>query len=254
MAARRRALAASPRRAVLPPLLLAIETSGALPSVALLRGATLVAERRSAPGRPGSEPLLPAIDALLRRAGCALGAVEAFAVAVGPGSFTGLRVGIATLKGLAFGSGAPVAAVGTLAALALRAPRGRDPIVAVLDARRDEVYAAGFSWQGNALEPAGLPEGLYGAAELAARLSLRCVLVGDGVAVCGAAAREALGRGLRVVPPPRGRPRAREVGLLGAEILRRGAGIDVADLVPRYLRRAEAEVRRTGLATESAGG
>jgi tRNA threonylcarbamoyladenosine biosynthesis protein TsaB len=245
LAARRRALS---RRG---PLLLAIETSGALPSVALLRGEELVAERRTAPGRPGREPLLPAIDALLRRAGCALDEVEAFAVAVGPGSFTGLRIGVATLKGLAFGGCAPVAAVGTLDALALRAPRGRDPVVAVLDARRGEVYAAGFAWQGPRLARAGLPEGLYGAEELAARLPARCVLVGDGVLVCGAACRAALGRGLRAVPPPRGRPRAREVGLLGAELLREGRGIDAADLVPRYLRRAEAEVRRTGVRTEA---
>jgi tRNA threonylcarbamoyladenosine biosynthesis protein TsaB len=225
-----------------------------MPSVALLRGAELLAERRAAPGRPGREPLLPAIDALLRRAGCELAAIEAFAVSVGPGSFTGLRIGIATLKGLAFGSGAPVAAVGTLAALALRVPRGRDPVLAVLDARRNEVYAAGFSWQGDAILPAVLPEGLYGAAELVAQLPPRCVLVGDGVLVCGAAARQALGRGLRLVAPPRGRPRAREVGLLGAGLLRLGSGVDAADLIPRYLRRAEAEVRRTGIATEPARG
>ena len=235
------------------PLLLALETSGGRPSVALARGGELLAERRAAPGRPGREPLLPAIDALLRRAGFALADVEAFAVAVGPGSFTGLRIGIATLKGLAFGSAAPVAAVGTLDALALRAPRGRDPIVAALDARRGEVYAAGFAWQGEALAPAALPEGLYGAEELAARLPARCVLVGDGVLVCGTAARAARGRGLRAIAPPRGRPRAREVALLGAALLREGRGVDAADLVPRYLRRAEAEVRRTGLATEPAG-
>lgn len=235
-------------------LLLAIETSGAEPSVALLRGAELVAERRASAHRPGSETLLPAIDALLRRARCELAAIGAFAVSAGPGSFTGLRVGIATAKGLAFGSAVPVAAVGTLAALALRAPRGRDPIVAVLDARREEVYAAGFTRSGDALLPGELPEGLYSADELAARLPARCVLVGDGVAVCGERIRSALGTGVRLLPPPRGRARARDVGVLGHRLLERGEGVDPAELVPRYVRRAEAEVRRTGERTEPTGG
>ena len=235
------------------PLLLALESSGAEPSAALFRGAELLGERRARPGRPGSEMLLPAVDALLRRAGVGASALDAFAVGVGPGSFTGLRVGIATLKGLAFGSRAPVAAVGTLAALALRAPRSADLLVAVLDARRGEVYAASFLRDGHALEPAGLPEGLYTPEDLVSRLPPRCLLVGDGVAVCGERLSGALGPGVRCVPPPRGRPRAREVGTLGLAMLRRGEGIDAADLVPCYLRRAEAEVRRTGQATEAAG-
>jgi len=227
-------------------VVLAIETSGAQPSVALLRGEVLLAERRPRATSPGSETLLPAIDALLRRAGMGLASVDAFAVCAGPGSFTGLRVGIATVKGLAFGSREPIAAVGTLDALALRAPRTRDPVVAVLDARRDEVYAAAFARDGDALEPDLLPEGLYGAEELAALLPPRCVLVGDGVAVCGERLRAALGPGVRLLPPPRGRVRARDVGLLGFRLLERGEGLDAADLVPRYVRRAEAEVRRTG--------
>lgn len=212
--------------------------------MALLRGGALVAERHVAAGRPGSEGLLPAIDALLRRAGVAPAELGAFAVAVGPGSFTGLRVGIATLKGIAFGSAARVAAVPTLAALAQRAPRTRDLVVAVLDARRDEVYAAGYAWCGDEARPAGPPEGLYLPSELAGQLPERCVLVGDGVAVCGEAARAARGEGVRCVPPPRGRARAREVGRLGVRMLARGEGSTAADVLPRYVRRAEAEVRR----------
>jgi len=248
LAALRRALAS---RAL---LLLAVETSGAGPSVALFRGAELVAERRARAGRPGSEMLLPAIDSLLSAAGLRVADLEAFAVGAGPGSFTGLRVGIATVKGLAFGSGTPVAGVGTLAALALRAPRTRDPVVAVLDARRGEVYAASFRRDGEELEPTDLPEGLYTPADLASRLPSRCLLVGDGVAVCGESLRAALGPGVRLVPPPRGRPRAREIGALGLRLLARGQGVSAADLVPRYVRRAEAEARRTGQPTEPPGG
>ena len=100
------------------PLLLAVETATAAPSVALWRGDALLGERAADPGRPTAEALLPALDALLADAGLALAAVEAVAVSIGPGSFTGLRIGVATVKGLAFGTGRPAIAVSTLAAVA----------------------------------------------------------------------------------------------------------------------------------------
>jgi hypothetical protein len=74
--------------------------------------------------------------------------------------------------------------------------------------------------------------------------------VGEGALVCGARLRERLGPGVELVPPPAGVPRARHVGLLGARALARGEGVAAAALVPRYLRRAEAEVVRTGLRSE----
>ena len=126
------------------PLLLAVETATAAPSVALWRGDALLGERAADPGRATAEALLPALDALLADARVALAAVEGFAVSIGPGSFTGLRIGVATVKGLAFGTARPAVAVSTLAALARHAP-GPAPVAAVLDARRGEVYAAGFA-------------------------------------------------------------------------------------------------------------
>ena len=192
----------------------------------------------------------PAIDALLRRAG--VGARRdstAFAIAIGPGSFTGLRIGVATLKGLAFGSQAPVAAVSTLAALARAAGAGPEPVVALLDARRGEVYGGAFRRGGGQADPR-LPEGVCGAEQLAARLPARCRLVGEGAALVrgGACARRS-GRGVTLAPAP-GRARDRWPSSAPG-LLARGAGIPAAALVPRYLRRAEAEVRRTGRALRS---
>jgi tRNA threonylcarbamoyladenosine biosynthesis protein TsaB len=233
------------------PLLLAVESATPATSVALLRGDAVLAEVRRASDRPTAESLLPAVDALLREAGAALADVEAFAVSIGPGSFTGLRIGLATVKGLAFGTRRLAVAVPTLAALARRAPPGPGPVVAMLDARRGEVYAA--SYEGAAAEPAAPRlEGVFGAAELAAQLRSPCRLVGEGVAVCGEALRRALGPGVVLVPPPRGEPRAAEVGALGAALLAQGAAVDPAELVPRYQRRAQAEVLRTGQPFEPA--
>jgi tRNA threonylcarbamoyladenosine biosynthesis protein TsaB len=231
-------------------LLLALETAARAPSVALLRGGAPIAEERAPAGSTGAEGLLPCIDAALARAGVGLDAVEAVAVSIGPGSFTGLRVGVATAKGLVFGSQVPVVPVPTLAALAFLAPESEtEPVVALLDARRGELYAAGYRLRrppGSAREAEDCEplEGVYTPEELAARLPASCRLVGEGVPLCGARLRELCGPGLRLGPDAD--PRARDVGALGLRRLAGGGGIQAADLVPRYLRRAEAEVKRTG--------
>ncbi len=230
------------------PLLLAVESATARASVALLRGEELLAELLLDPGRPVSGTLLVGIDAVLARSGVTLDRVEAFAVSIGPGSFTGLRVGLATVKGLAFASERPVAAVPTLAALARTAGAAAEPVVALLDAQRGEVYAAGFE-DGEAARPlAGVPEALYTPGRLAELLPPECRLAGEGAE---AHARVlGLGAGRRLAAAPLGRPRAFQVGILGVRLLRAGLGRPAAELVPRYLRRAEAEARRTGQALE----
>jgi tRNA threonylcarbamoyladenosine biosynthesis protein TsaB len=225
------------------PLLLAVETATAAPSLALWRGDALLAERYTDAGRSTAEALLPALDALLADARLALAQVEAFAVSIGPGSFTGLRIGVATVKGLAFDTGRPALAVSTLAALARHAP-GPAPVAAVLDARRGEVYAAGFTRD----QPAGwLPEGVIAIEALAAVLPGGCQVVGEGASLCAEALR---GADVAVLPPPYPDTTARHVAALGAQAWVRGTALDAGDLVPRYWRRAEAEVKRTGLRFE----
>jgi tRNA threonylcarbamoyladenosine biosynthesis protein TsaB len=232
------------------PLLLAIETATtAAAGVALMRGDAVLVSRALPSERPASETLLPAVLEVLEEAGVALAAIEAFAVSVGPGSFTGLRVGVATVKGLAFGGEALVVPVPTLAALALRAAPAPGPIAALLDARRGEVYAAIYDGDPGLqprVGPAVLrPEAL---AEVVATLAaeLPCTVIGEGVAVVADALRARFGDALRLVPPPAGLPDAVAVGRLGARLLAAGAGIAAEALTPVYVRRAEAEVQRTG--------
>lgn len=218
--------------------LLAVECATADASVALFRDGVLVGEKSTHEGRHHAETLLGLVDAVLAGGEVGLAAVDAFAVSVGPGAFTSLRVGIASVKGLAFGSSAPVAPVSTLAALAFDVAPERSagrPVAALLDARRDEVYAALFRGDEEAF-----PEGVYAVEEMVARLPLDCVLVGSG-ADCHAAVLR--GRGEREFLPDRG-PRARSVGALGLQALARGEGVSAPDLQPRYLRRPDAEVQR----------
>jgi tRNA threonylcarbamoyladenosine biosynthesis protein TsaB len=227
-----------------PPLLLAVDTATEVASWALWRGERLVAEQAAEVGRPTAEGLLAALDALFARAGVGLDDVDGFAVSIGPGSFTGLRIGVATVKGLAFTPVKPVVGVPTLAALARHA-EGPGPVVALLDARRGEVYAAGFEKdaEGEPKPASWLPEGVVPVRELAGRLPAGCRLVGEGLAVCGDVFSSV---DLAPLAPPYPETTARHVAALGARRFATEALPSAAPLIPRYVRRAEAEVKRTG--------
>jgi tRNA threonylcarbamoyladenosine biosynthesis protein TsaB len=153
------------------------------------------------------------------------------------------------VKGLAFGSDRLVAPVPTLAALALRAVPTPGPIVALLDARRGEVYAAAYDGNlGGAARfgPAVLrPEAL---ADAIATLDARapCTVIGEGVPVVADLLQARFGDAVRFVSASAGRPDPVAVGRLAARLLAAGAGIAAEALAPVYVRRAEAEVQRTG--------
>jgi len=238
--------------------LLALCSATQTASVALLCGGDLVAEEVADPGRQQAECLLPLVDAVLGKGGCSLADIEGFALAIGPGSFTSLRVGFATLKGLAFAADTPVAAISSLRAVAAGTGAGRDPlipIVATLDAKREEVYAAAFASseaQWRSLDDL-LGESVYTVEELAERLPERCLVAGEGVLLLGERLRALRGPGVELAEEDSGEPRAAVVGRLGAAILAAGEGRTAAELVPRYVRRAEAEVTRTAQRFEDAG-
>ena len=233
----------------LAPLLLAIETATAAAGVALLRGDAVVAARALPGDRPASETLLPTLIALLGESGVALPAIEVFAVSAGPGSFTGLRVGVATVKGLAFGSNAVVVSVPTLAALARRAAPAPGPIVALLDARRGEVYAAVYDRdpaEPPCIGPVVLRPDALGDLVATFAPDATCTLIGEGVLVVSDLLSARFGDRLRWRPPPAGLPDPVAVGRLGLRLLAAGAGTTADALAPVYVRRAEAEVQRTG--------
>lgn len=226
-------------------LLLAVETATAAQGVALLRGDEVLAVWRGDGRRPGSEALLPAVQQVLAEVGAGVEDLAGFAVSIGPGSFTGLRVAIATVKGLAFGAGPCVAPVPTLEALAAVAGPQNGPVAAVLDARRGDLYGAVYAGSVCLVEP-----GVYAPAAFAARLPVECaVVVGEGAPLLAPhlkSSRAAL------LPPPAGEPDPRVVGRLGAARLRAGQGVDAAAVVPFYGRRAAAEALRTGREQELA--
>jgi len=235
------------------PLVLAIETSTRRASVALVRGPDLVAEL-SAPERPQSETLLPSIDVLLGQAGLTIHDVDAFAVAIGPGAFTGLRIGVTTAKAFAVAERKPVVAVSTLEVLAAGAGAGDAPVATVLDARRKEVWASLRVPTDGALRCA-LPERAAKPDAWAAEVRRwteaegqadTVAFVGDGVALYGSVFRDALGDRYAEAPRWAHAPRAAVLGFLAGDRLAAGETADPATLAPRYLRGEEAQVTVPG--------
>jgi len=219
---------------------LAVETSTLSGGAALLDGERVVGEYTLDVRLTHSERLMAAIDQLLIDAGWTVRELEGLAVSVGPGSFTGLRVGLSTVKGLALALAIPVAAVPTLDAMAAMLPYASLPVCPVLDARKREVYASLYRWDGRGMRRewdylAVAPD------ELARRLDEPVIVLGDGAD----AIRSPLAH--RIQPPRRGTAPA-VVGALGLTRLAIGDTIAMADLAPIYLRPSEAELKRRGAA------
>jgi tRNA threonylcarbamoyladenosine biosynthesis protein TsaB len=214
---------------------LGLDTSTLTASAAVLDDETVLAEDTAdTAGGAASEALMPLVARVLERAGLSPRDLEAVAVGAGPGSFTGLRIGMATAKGIAFAAGIPLWAVSSLAALALGAVRrgATGTIMPVLDARRGEIYLGTYRDDLTPLAPeAVLPPSAVksGAVSYTAPL-----LVGDALTTY-ASELAMIGR---LMAEPR-TPGAVEVALLGL----RGARVDVLTTgAPVYIRPSEAEV------------
>jgi len=216
---------------------LAVDTAAGGCSVALLDSETLVAEQASREANGPVRRLLPLIDELLSRADLKLSRVDLMAVTRGPGSFTGLRVGLATVQGLALATGVPVVAVSTLEALALQA--AADAVVApMIDARRGEVYCAVYRVADG--RPTALaPEAALAPGEAARRIQGACLLIGSGVPVYKAELAAVLADRAVLAPPDLHALRAASVGRLA--LRRIGEAVPAERLIPRYLRDADAK-------------
>ena len=231
-------------------LVMGIETSTMQGGVALLSEQGLLSEYLLNIKATHTERLLPSIDRVLRDAGKTLSQVEGISVATGPGSFTGLRIGLSTAKGLAVAAGKPVIGVSTLEAMAWTLPFCVHQICPILDARKGEIYCALFRHEGDRLirlmdEAALSPDLLVG------RIQERTVFLGDGLPVYGDLLKGRLGE-LALFPPfsqRGGRPAA--VAELGRRRLLQGQHDEISEMAPRYLREFEAELKRLGTHTRS---
>ncbi len=222
---------------------LGLDTATWTASIGLIDANGVLAERSLAVARSHAAALLPLIEETLAAARLDLRQIELIAVSIGPGSFTGLRIGLSTAKGLSLATGIPVVGVPTLEALARAAGPRAGLVCPVLDARKGEVYGAAFRWRGADLEPV-VEVSVLAPARLAARLATPCTLIGDAVEPYADVWHSCLGDGVELVPLSEVSPRGAVVATLGAARWRVDQIDDLARIEPIYVRKSEAELQR----------
>jgi len=227
------------------PLILAVDTATSCTSVALTAGdihsGELLASLTLNSKVTHSRRLLSALDWLLLESGLSLPDLDGLAVGLGPGSFTGLRIAMATVKGLAMAAGKPLLGVSTLDALALRCT-GKKPVCALLDARKREVYTA---WYGQDEQGVQRRQGEIRALppqQLAGEIKEPVLMVGDGLFAYGKFFQERLGNLLAMAPFPLYYPSADCIGFLCCEQLLQGEIMDLDSAAPLYVRASDAEL------------
>jgi tRNA threonylcarbamoyladenosine biosynthesis protein TsaB len=220
---------------------LAIETVASSGSVAALRDGRLLHELALDPSRRSAQTLAPALAELLRAMAWKPSDVELIAVAEGPGSFTGLRVGVTTAKTLAFVTGAAVVGVNSLAAIANRAPADASPLWAVLDAYRGQVFAARFHRGDEGFPVLDFATAPLDDADWLGRLAPGDFVTGPGLARFV----ESLLPGVTPLSESLWSPTAAAVGQVGWRQYQSGDRQDAWSLVPRYFRKSAAEESRS---------
>ena len=223
------------------PLILAIDTSGRTASVALIEVTgddfPVRFEKTLPPEQRTAQMLVPAINGLLEASHSKVSQVAGLAVVTGPGSFTGLRIGVTVAKLLAYAAGTPLAGVNTLDVLAAQAPAAATRVWSVLDAQRGDLFAACY-----AADDRQAPEQTDRTQLLSGSEWLGQLAAGDLVLGPVASRYESqLPDGVEFADPQRCTPQAATVGRLGWQQIQQQGGFDPFALVPRYHRLSAAE-------------
>ena len=222
--------------------ILGMDTATDLCSVALMEDGHLLCEYRVKTGFLHDEHLLVLVDRALKDLKLELADLDGLALTIGPGSFTGLRVAMSTVKGLLTGINKPVVTISTLEALAWNLPMVPYPICTLLDAKKQEVYAALFTFEESGQLKRLMDDQVISPAILLERLSSRTIFIGEGAQRYRDLIIKRLGHHAWFAPPSQQFPMASVVAQIGLERLRQGQIVDVRTLTPNYLRRSDAEV------------
>jgi tRNA threonylcarbamoyladenosine biosynthesis protein TsaB len=221
--------------------ILAVETSTRVGSVAIVENESLIAEYTLNVVATHSERLLPAIDQILKDSKLTIQEIEGFAVSLGPGSFTGLRIGISTVKGLALATGKAVVGIPTLDVLAHNVVFSHLLICPMLDARKGEVYTALYRGDGKGILQKLSPDLALKPHDLLQRVKEPVIFLGDGVDVY----RDKLTGNkdnYLFAPSYLNQPRASTLAKLCLEKFRKGEILKEEEIIPLYCRASEAEI------------
>ena len=223
-------------------IVLAIDTASRSCSVAVLDGNAVMAEINDVSGQTHSRHLIGMVDQALSMSTGQMASIDGFAVTQGPGSFTGLRIGISTAKGLAEAAGKPLVGVSSLQALAWQVFPSDVMVIPMLDARRKEVYTARYIREGETFKMVGAEQALSPEAAVDG-IDMPCLLVGDGAVAYADRLGMVLGGRMQLALPFQHMIRASTVAFLGREKLTE-ARDERMTLTPRYLRQSYAEESR----------
>lgn len=239
---------------------LSIETSTLLGGIAIIdEKLGLIAESRLNVKTTHSERLLPEIDHVLKMSSLKIKDMDFFSVSIGPGSFTGLRIGLSTAKGLSFSSGKPIVAVPTLEAFAWHFPYCRYPICIMLDARKKEVYTSIFIWYESeckkiltevSINPNDLikiiNESIIHKSNIKnykEKNESKILFTGEGALLYKDIIKDNLGDLALFAPSDKMIPSPANVGLLGLKKAEKEEFSDPITLSPLYIRKSEAELK-----------
>jgi tRNA threonylcarbamoyladenosine biosynthesis protein TsaB len=227
--------------------ILSLDTSTSLATVAITIDETVAAEAIFSTDRTLSARLIPEIERLLALAGAAVADIDLFAASVGPGSFTGVRGGIATVQGLALACGKPCIGFSSLTLLAMNFALTAHPVCALLDARKGEVYAALFDCSGTVPIPLFSdcvlpPESLF--LRLHETTGEQMIFCGDGAVRYRDQIGECMGQQALFSPFPLNTARASNAVPLIVHAFHNGESLEPKRLLPTYLRASEAEINR----------
>ena len=221
---------------------LAVDTATNSCSVALTDNGLVSAELTTLKDQTHSKHLMELIDSVFEIAGVGVREMDGFAVTIGPGSFTGLRIGISTIKGLAHAVGKPVVGISSLKALAWQCADKKHLIYPFLDARRGEVYWATYRFEGAHLvqkepERATAPEAALD------HIKNPCVFIGNGAQLYRQQIKAKLGSFAHFAPKDNDILRASSIAFLSIERFNAGDIDEAAGLMPHYIRKSDAELK-----------
>ncbi|MFH1134971.1 MAG: tRNA (adenosine(37)-N6)-threonylcarbamoyltransferase complex dimerization subunit type 1 TsaB [Pseudomonadota bacterium] len=217
-------------------IILSLETSTPVASLALVEGEAILAETVLEAGPTHTRTLLPEIKNMLDRAGLAPRDLSLLTVGLGPGSFTGLRIGLAAAKGLAFAARKPLVGVSSLDALVEASPRTDLPVCPLVDARQQQAYAALYHFEPGPGFRRSTPIQAHTASSLAILIETETVFFGQGLAALGPDFGPGLGAKFHRGDAALDYPRAGAAARVGLRLFTAGAPSDPARIAPLYIR------------------
>ena len=226
--------------------ILAVDSSGLVASVAIVEDDNLIAEYTVNYKKTHSQTLLPMLDEIVKMTETDLNTIDAIAVAKGPGSFTGLRIGSATVKGLGFALDKPIIGVPTVEGLAMNLYDTKALICPMMDARRNQVYTGLYRFQNHTLQVVKdqIPIAVEELIDTLNLLGEEVVFLGDGVPVYESVIKERIQVPYSFAPAHVNKQRAAALAVRAFEYWKSGLYESADDFIPEYLRLSQAERER----------